>query len=240
LLIIDDPKNYVMVGCDAKGLEARMEAHYCYGFEGGKEYAHEIMDGDIHSKNAVLFGLSPNLASVTDQQRDDAKAPKYAVTYGGQAPRLQELLGCSKGKSQEFFKNFWNGNTALKGFRDACVKIWKSRGGKNGGYLIGLDGRKIRTRSEHSLVNCMFQSAGTIVVKTATCYLFNQWVPKLKLDAHLVIHMHDEYNAIVHKKDAEQYTELAVKAFVKAGEFWKLNVPTDGDAKVGNCWAEVH
>lgn len=50
----------------------------------------------------------------------------------------------------------------------------------------------------------------------------------------------DEYNAIVHKKDAEQYSKLAGLAFVKAGEFWKLNIPLAGDALVGRNWAEVH
>ena len=50
----------------------------------------------------------------------------------------------------------------------------------------------------------------------------------------------DEYNAIVHKNHAEQYKELAIKAFVKAGEFWKLNVLTDGSAASGQCWADVH
>lgn len=240
MLIIEDPNDYVMVGCDASGLEARMEAHYCYNFEGGKEYAHELLEGDVHKNNAVLFGLAESLESCTDQQRDDAKPVKYGATYGAQAGKIAETMGCSLKQGQAIFDAFWDGNTALKGFRDHCVRQWKERGGKNGGYLVGLDGRMIRTRSEHSLVNCMFQSAGSIVVKTACCYLFNQWIPKLKLDAHLVLHFHDEANAIVHKKDEEQYSYLASLSFIKAGEFWKLNVPLAGDPTSGRNWAEVH
>ena len=52
--------------------------------------------------------------------------------------------------------------------------------------------------------------------------------------------MHDEYNALVHKKDADRYAELAIRAFVKAGEFWKLKVPLDGSAATGNTWADIH
>lgn len=60
---------YVMVGVDAKALEARTEAHNCYPFTGGEAYAHTLIDGDIHAANAAIFG--------TD--RDGAKAPKYAL-----------------------------------------------------------------------------------------------------------------------------------------------------------------
>jgi DNA polymerase-1 len=62
-------EDYVMVGIDASGLEARMEAHYCYPYPGGKEYAFDILDGDIHEKNAVFF----------DTDRNGAKSPKYAL-----------------------------------------------------------------------------------------------------------------------------------------------------------------
>jgi DNA polymerase I-like protein with 3'-5' exonuclease and polymerase domains len=240
MLVINNPDDYVMVGCDASGLEARMEAHYCYNFEGGKEYAYELLEGDVHKNNAVLFGLATSIEECTDQQRDDAKSPKYLLTYGGQAPKLRDNLGCSKKRSEQLFDNFWEGNTALNGFKQQCIELWKKRGGKNGGYLIGLDGRKIRTRSEHSLVNCMFQSAGSIVVKTACCYLFNNWIPKLNLDAHLVLHFHDEMNSIVHKDHAEKYAELASLSFVRSGEFWKLNVPLAGDALTGKNWSEIH
>ena len=60
----------IMVGTDAKGLEARMEAHYCYPFTGGKEYAKELLEGDIHTKNMYLFGID---------DRDLAKNGKYCL-----------------------------------------------------------------------------------------------------------------------------------------------------------------
>jgi hypothetical protein len=60
---------FTMVGVDAKALEARTEAHNCYPFTGGQEYAALLLEGDVHANNALLFG--------TD--RDGAKAPKYAL-----------------------------------------------------------------------------------------------------------------------------------------------------------------
>jgi len=63
------PDDYYMVGWDASGLESRIEGHYTYKYDGG-EYAKELLDGDIHSKNAEVFGCD----------RDTAKTVKYAVT----------------------------------------------------------------------------------------------------------------------------------------------------------------
>lgn len=223
--------DYVMVGVDAKGLEARMEAHYCYKFKGGEEYAHDLIDGDIHTKVMKMFEID---------DRDIAKNGKYCLTYGGQIERLAETINMSKKQAKKSFNNFWNNNTALKGFRDACERAYEQRGGKGGGYLVGLDGRKLRIRSKHALVNTVFQSAGNIIVKTACCFLWNRWIPKSGIDARLIIHQHDEFQAIVHKKNLEVYKEFALEALPMAGRYFKLNVPTPGDVKYGRSWSETH
>jgi len=64
-------KGYKLVGHDASGLEARMEAHYTFPFDNG-EYAKEILEGDIHSKNCILFGLPI-------EKRPLAKGGKYCI-----------------------------------------------------------------------------------------------------------------------------------------------------------------
>jgi len=220
---------YVLVGSDAAALEARIEAHYCYKFPGGEQYAHELIDGDVHAKNAKWF----------DTDRDGAKSPKYLLSYGGAAARLSETLGCSLQRAEEIYNAFWSNNTALAGFRDAIAQQWESRGGKSGGYLIGLDGRKIFIRSPHSAVNLTFQSGGSIIVKYATI-LLNQWVKKHGIDAHQVIHYHDEFQFEVKEKYISQFRELSEKSFVKAGERFNLNVPIKGTTQVGMSWAETH
>jgi DNA polymerase I-like protein with 3'-5' exonuclease and polymerase domains len=165
---------------------------------------------------------------------------EHNVTYGCRPEKLCEILSCSKSQAKKYYNAFWDGNTALNGFKEDLELIYNQRGGKNGGYLVGLDGRKLSIRSPHAMVNTMFQSAGNIVVKTATCLMWNKWVPQAGLDARLVIHQHDEFQAIVHKKDMDEYIKLGLLAFVKAGEYWKINVPIVGDAKIGRNWGECH
>ena len=45
------PEGYYNVGWDAAGLENRVAAHYAAFFDGG-EYARDVLEGDVHTKNS--------------------------------------------------------------------------------------------------------------------------------------------------------------------------------------------
>ncbi len=224
------PEGKMMVGCDAAQLEVRTEAHNCYEFPGGVQYAHELIDGDQHAKNAIVFG--------TDRQ--GAKAPKYALTFGCSEGKLAETIGCDLEKAKKLFDNFWVANTALKGFKDSVIKEFNTNKKQYGyGFIKGLDGRQLRGRSKHSLVNLRIQSDGVLIVKTAMCFLYN-WVRKFNLDAKQIIQMHDEIEAEVAIKDVKKFSELCLKAFETAGKFFNYKVPMQGDVKIGKSWGDVH
>lgn len=214
---------YTLVGHDASALEGRMEAHYTFPFDNG-EYAREILEGDIHTKNAEIFGVS----------RDLAKNGKYCLTYGGQYRKLASTLGVSSRKGKQLFDDFWKGNYALDKLREKLERFYE----KNG-WIPGIDGRKIHVRSKHALINTLFQSAGAIVMKVSMCYL-DDWVKRERLDATKVGDFHDEAQAEVHPKDVEKYKILAVSSVVKAGEYLKLRCPLDAEATSGMNWAETH
>lgn len=48
--------DWYQAGIDASGLELRCLAHFMYPYDNG-EYAHEILNGDIHTKNQIAAGL---------------------------------------------------------------------------------------------------------------------------------------------------------------------------------------
>lgn len=50
------PKGWVQAGIDASGLELRCLAHFMYPYDNGA-YAHEILNGDIHTANQLAAGL---------------------------------------------------------------------------------------------------------------------------------------------------------------------------------------
>lgn len=149
-------KGFYQIGSDAAGLEARVEAHYTKQFEGGEAYATALISekpNDIHTVNAAKM----------DVTRDTAKTLKYATTYGAHIAKIAKTLGCSFEEAEKIFNDFWEASLPLKILKERVAKYWKTRGRKV--FIKGIDGRKLMTRSEHSLLNVLFQSTGAIVMK---------------------------------------------------------------------------
>jgi len=217
-------EGHVLIGSDAKGLESRCEAHYTFPYDGG-EYARELLEGDIHQKNADIWGVL----------RDIAKNGKYCLSYGGQAAKLASTLHVRPSLGTEYFDAFWDGNIALKRLKKDVERALHK------GYLRGLDGRKLYVRSPHSALNMLFQSAGSIIVKTATC-LMNEQLTSSHLPYKQVIHMHDEVVFEV-KDDAaliKEVVDVIDLCWKEAGTMLRVNVPILGDTNIGHSWADVH
>ena len=229
----------VFVGFDASGLEARVEAHYTYKYDGG-EYARTLLEGDVHTANAIVFygdevELDEN-GKALKKWRDPAKAGKYALTYGSQPPTLASTLGIPEAKAKEVFDNFWQANYALAALRDAVTAYWERTGRK---YIVTLDGNKVYTRSKHSLVNALFQSAGACIMDMAGI-IMEQKLLKKGIDAVRVVYYHDEYIFECNEEDAEEVLKLGIESIKEAGEWHKLKVQLDADGCVGKTWADVH
>lgn len=209
------PNDHYMVGWDASALEARIEAHYTYKYDDGA-YAFELLQGDVHSTNAASFGCD----------RDTAKTVKYAVMYGARPPKLAATLGCPLARGEEIFNTFWETNISLSDLKEALITYWKGHGSQ---YIKGLDGRKVMTRSEHSLINTLFQSGGIICMKRAMV-LWDQWIKELDIPAAQVIHYHDEAQAEVHKSDIifKRFSSEEEAKDFKDDKIWSGIINKDG------------
>ena len=224
------PEDKVMVGADAVALENRIEGHYTAFFDGG-EYARTLLEGDPHTSNSKAF--SNGLGIEVD--RNLAKSIKYAITYGAQPAKVAETAGVNLTAGKKLFDAFWSNNPALANLYASVKRQLQRRG-----YLIGLDGRKIRIRNEHAALNALFQCAGSLTVKKATSLLWEDYIPNNNVDAKIVLHFHDEFQAEVGNSDVDKYVELALQSFKDAGEAFNLNIPIEGDAQIGRNWASTH
>ena len=218
-------KGYKLVGCDASGLELRCLAHYM----DDDAYTHEILNGDIHTKNQQAAGLAT---------RVEAKRFIYAFNYGGGDSLIGSIVGGGAKKGKEIKKKFLDSLPAL----DKLIKSVKHKA-KTKGYLYGLDKRKLKVRAEYLALNVLLQSAGAVVMKKALCILYQSlrdkgW--KQGIDFAFVLNIHDEYQAEIREELVEEYKILAVEAIKKAGEYFNFRCPLDGEAKVGANWAETH
>jgi DNA polymerase I-like protein with 3'-5' exonuclease and polymerase domains len=145
----------VQLGFDFSSLEARVEGHYILPFEGGEELAEALLavkPNDVHSITARKLGID----------RSDAKAITYAIMYGAAAAKLKKMLGLTDDEAEKMWADFWDSVAPLKALRDKLTAFWEAT---EKAYIPGIDGRKIRVRSQHSLINALFQSSGAILAK---------------------------------------------------------------------------
>lgn len=228
------PEDWVVVGCDASGLELRCLAHFITKFDGGA-YMKILLEGDIHTANQKAAGLP---------ERSHAKRFIYAFLYGAGNELLGSILEpkASPEKQAAIGKKlrnrFLKQTPALKELIETVQAAVKRRG-----YLKGLDGRKLHPRSLHSCLNLLFQSAGALIMKKATVLLHQELHRRgyvFGKDYGNVAHVHDEYQLLSRPDIADEVGQVAVWAIVKAGEHFKFRCPLDGEYKIGKNWAETH
>ena len=221
------PRGYVLVGVDASGLELRCLAHYTFPFDDG-QYAKEILEGDIHTANQEAAGLG---------NRNDAKTFIYALCYGAGDAKIGSIIGGGRNEGKAMKKRFFTKMPALKKIQDGIKFRLKTQD-----FLTGIDGRRLKIRSEHSALNTLLQSAGAIAMKEATCVLHRNirshgWGLD---DVMQVAHIHDEIQLQVRKEIADDVGKISVQSIQESGEALGFRCPLDGEYKIGGNWAETH
>ncbi|WOZ57530.1 DNA polymerase I [Pseudomonas phage vB_PseuGesM_254] len=157
-------KLFFQMGYDFDSLEAKIEAHYCWKYDKTKTYCNALdapKPNDIHTVTAATISamIGANFS------RSSAKNVKYGCSYGAQAARVMQIVGCTMAEAEQIFEAFWESAAPLAELKKKLTAYWKTEGQKR--FILGIDGRKIMTRSEHALVNSLFQSAGVICAKRA-------------------------------------------------------------------------
>ena len=211
---------YKLLGCDASGLELRCLAHYM----NDSDFTREVIEGDVHTANQRAAGLPT---------RDNAKTFIYAFLYGAGASKIGKIVNGSSKDGQKLINTFLTNMPALKVLRNKVSKL------ATRGYIIGIDGRVLQIRSEHSALNTLLQGAGAIICKEWLKYITLQ-ATKRNLDYRLVASIHDEYQFEVRKDQAEEFGEVTKKAMKLTEESLHVRCPLDSEYKVGNTWAETH
>ena len=214
-------KGWKLVGIDASGLELRMLAHYM----NDNAYTNEVVSGDIHTANQKAAGL---------ETRNQAKTFIYAFLYGAGAAKIGTVVGGSPKKGQKLIDNFLQNTPSLKKLRKRVSDAFAARG-----VLLGLDGRKLLVRSEHSALNTLLQGAGAIVMKQALLILYKDLTNR-KIPFKLVANVHDEWQIEVPEQYAEEVGQSGVRAIQNAGLEFKMNCPLTGEYKIGDTWKETH
>ena len=221
----------VQVGADASSLELRCLGHYAARYDGGK-YADTVVNGDIHTANQEAAGLPT---------RDNAKTFIYGFLYGAGDAKIGEIVGKGAKEGAKLKERFLKQTPALARLRDAVQAAVKKRG-----YLIGLDGRHLHSRSAHSALNLLLQSAGALICK--------QWLVVMEQnleavglkhgwdgDYALMAWIHDEVQiSCKDQETAKLVASIAVESIKQVTDIFNFKCPLTGEAKIGSNWAECH
>ena len=221
------PENYVMVGSDLKGIEARLMGHYSAMFDGGA-LINVLLQEDIHTYNARTLGIS----------RNDAKIFLYSLSYGAGPEKLSKLLKIPVNEARKLVKEYWRINKGLDSIRELLVQSFR----RNQGFIYGLDGRKVFIRSDHKLLNSLIQSSAAIIFKRWMVLMHEWYCGLVAFIIKQLIAYHDELE--YEMEDTQDHRDalnvcLGVSA-KRAGEFYDIKIPIECDVKFGGNYAEVH
>ena len=217
LWTVDDGN--LLVGTDLSGIELRCLAHYMQD----KEWQEELLNGDIHQKNADAAGIS----------RPQAKTLIYATLYGAGPAKIGSIVEGGAKEGQEILERFYNNTPALSRLMQKVKNVAAK------GYVPGLDGRRILVRSEHAALNSLLQGCGAIIAKQ-WCIEAHKTFKQQGLSVQQVAFVHDEIQIESASEDAEQVGQIMVESAAKAGQVLSFRCPVDAEAKIGKNWFDTH
>ena len=209
-----------LVGIDASSIELRMLCHYMKD----EDYTTQVVSGDIHTYNQQLAELP---------SRDQAKTFIYALLYGAGAAKIGSIIGKGAAEGQQIMDRFF---LNLSSFQDLKTKVNKAA---ERGWIAGLDKRTLHIRTVHASLNTLLQGGSAILMKRALV-IFDKLIKEQGLNAIFVANVHDEWQLEVDKDHGDVVGKLGVDAIKRAGDYYKLRCPLDGEYKVGTSWAETH
>ena len=209
----------VLVGTDLAGIELRCLAHYMQD----EEWTQELLNGDIHQKNADAAGIT----------RPQAKTLIYATLYGAGPSKIGSIVGGGAKEGQEVLSRFYANTPALSRLMEKVKKVAVK------GYVPGLDGRRIIVRSEHAALNSLLQGCGAIIAKQ-WCIEAHKKFKQQRIPVLQVAFVHDEIQIETQEKHGEQVAQIMCESASQAGITLGFRCPVDAESKIGNNWFDTH
>jgi len=214
------PKGYKLVSADSAACQLRLLAYYL----DIPEFTKEVLEGDIHQKNADILGCS----------RATAKPFIFAFLYGAGGAKLGSILGVDAKEGNRLKKKFLAAYPFLKAFIERMTNIVKEQG-----FILGLDGRPVYVDSVHKALNYIIQSAEAIVMKATVIWIHKRFKEK-GIDYSPNLFYHDEDTYTVREDQCVSARAIIKAAFKLAPREFGVDIMTCGDCKIGNDYFEVH
>lgn len=237
------PKNRLLVGVDAEGIQLRIFAHYI----DDQEFTRSLEEGKKEDKSDP-HSLNQRILGPVCKTRQAAKRFIYALLLGGGIRKLATILDCEQVEAERALERLigrYEGFSYLK--REVIPKDARR------GWFTGLDGRSVPIPSDtvggrkHLAMSGYLQNGEKVVMAAASL----KWISKLPAyDAILVDLVHDEWQIECPNdmKIALEVAEMVSSSLAVVGEELKLKCKLAGsyynddhkDYTIGTSWFETH
>lgn len=232
-------EGYKLVAADYSQIELRIMAHLAQD-EGMLAAFKQGLD--IHRATAAEVFSTP-LEEVTATQRYNAKAINFGLIYGMSAFGLAKQLNLENTQAQVYIDSYFARYPAVKNY----MSDTKTKAAKQG-YVETLYGRRLylaqinarnyqqRQAAERLAINAPVQGTAADIMKAAMLAV-DTWLTKSKLDARILMQVHDELVLEVKEDQVEELLAGLVPTMEQAAE---LSLPLVVEAASGNNWNEAH
>lgn len=229
---------YSLLDADYSQIELRVLASVC----GDENMQAAFKEGrDIHRSTAAqVFDLPEDF--VTPEMRSAAKAVNFGIIYGIGAFSLSKDIGVSVAEAKRYIQNYLDNFPKVSEFMDSTV----ARGQKDG-YVTTLFGRRryipelsasnkmIQAFGKRAAMNAPIQGAAADIIKIAMVKVYSR-LKSEKLDARLILQVHDELIIEASEADAEKAAAILKEEMENAVN---LAVPMTVDVNSGHSWYDA-
>ncbi|MAN51433.1 MULTISPECIES: DNA polymerase I [unclassified Marinimicrobium] len=233
------PKGYKVLAADYSQIELRIMAHLSEDKGLLNAFEQEL---DVHKATAAeVFGTE--LDKVTPEMRRRAKAINFGLIYGMSAFGLAKQLHIGRQEAQEYIDRYFDRYPGVLRYMDNTRAQAREQG-----YVETLLGRRLylpeinarngnlRQGAERTAINAPMQGTAADIIKAAMIDV-DRWLLKEKLDARIMMQVHDELVLEVAEGQLDEVREGIVERMSKAAD---LKVPLLVEAGVGDNWDQAH
>ena len=228
----------VILSIDYSQIELRVLAHMAQDKGMIDAFTHDL---DIHTKTASeVNGVS--LDEVTSTMRREAKAVNFGIVYGISDFGLSNNLGITRKRAKEFIDKYLETFSGVNKYMTDIVEFAKEHGYVETLYNrrralpeINVKNKIVASLNARLAMNTPIQGTAADIIKLAMINAFD-YIEKTKVDAKLLLQVHDELIFDVNKDVVDEFTIEMVKIMEEAVE---LDVKLKAEASSGSSWYDT-
>ena len=228
----------VILSIDYSQIELRVLAHIAQDKGMIDAFKHDV---DIHTKTASDVNGVP-LDEVTPTMRREAKAVNFGIVYGISDFGLSNNLGITRKRAKEFIEKYLETFKGVDKYMTDIVEFAKEHGYVETLYNrrrslpeINAKNKIIANLNARIAMNTPIQGTAADIIKIAMISAYN-YIEESKVDAKLLLQVHDELIFDVSKDILEEFTNKMVTIMEEAAN---LDVKLKAEASSGPSWYEA-